>query len=135
LFLGKRKVYSYVSIVEFSVGLFRKFSFSYFREKLFLLFVSWRGEELGNLWKDDPVHPSEAAYQKMAASAMMTLTGMESGARKRARTNSIETAVPGPRPPPNNRDSREGRGLDGARGGGGRGGAVTAIRGGRRGGR
>jgi hypothetical protein len=93
-----------------------------------------RGEELGNLWKDDPVHPSEAAYQKMAASAMMILTGMESGARKRARTNSIETAVPGHRPPPNNRDSREGRGSDSARGGGGRGGAVAAIRGGRRGG-
>jgi hypothetical protein len=96
--------------------------------------VSWRGEELGTLWEDDPVHPSETAYSKMAASALSILTGMESGARKRARTNSIETADPGSRPPPNSyRGDRAGRG--GSNGGRGGRGAAATPRGGRRGGR
>jgi hypothetical protein len=94
--------------------------------------ISWRGEELGTLWEDDPVHPSKAAYMKMAASALSILTGMESGARKRARTNSIETADPGPRPPLNNsRGDRVSRG--GSNGGHGGRGAAGAARGGRRG--
>jgi hypothetical protein len=58
--------------------------------------VSWRNKDNSYLWGEDPVHPSEAAYCLLADSALHICTIMESSARKRAWTNSIETGLPGP---------------------------------------
>jgi hypothetical protein len=96
--------------------------------------MSWRGTDVGLLGGDDPVHPTEPAYQKMAASVTSILTSMESGARKRARTNSIETAVPDPWPPLNNSRFSRDSGNSG-RSGDDLPGVAAADRGGRRGGR
>jgi hypothetical protein len=63
--------------------------------KVLDLYVSWKGEATNNIWGDDPVHPTEAAYNLLAEGALVILQNMESGARKQARTNSIETEVPG----------------------------------------
>jgi hypothetical protein len=58
--------------------------------------VSWQGTDDDQLWGDDPIHPTELAYTLMANSVNSMVTGMESGGKKRARTNSIETGEPGP---------------------------------------
>jgi hypothetical protein len=58
--------------------------------------VSWRNRDNDYLWGVDPVHPSDAAYSLLADGALHICNIMESGARKRARTSSTETGVPGP---------------------------------------
>jgi hypothetical protein len=58
-------------------------------------YVSWKGAATNNIWGDDPVHPTEAAYNLLAEGALVILRNMESGARKPARTNIIETEAPG----------------------------------------
>jgi hypothetical protein len=58
--------------------------------------VSWRGKNKEQLWGDDVVHPKEEAYKLMAEGVISINIGMESGAKKRARTNSIETGFAGP---------------------------------------
>jgi hypothetical protein len=67
--------------------------------------VSWRGKESTYVWEDDPIHPSEAAYGLMAEGVITILRSMESGARKRPRTDSNETGFSG-RPPHLNRDGQ-----------------------------
>jgi hypothetical protein len=69
--------------------------------------VSWHGKETTDIWEDDPIHPTEAAYRLMAEGAITILRHMESGARKRPRTNSNETGFSG-RPPHSNRDQQGG---------------------------
>jgi hypothetical protein len=58
--------------------------------------VSWRGKDTSTLWGEDPVHPKEEAYSLIGEGVIKMLTHMESGAKKRARTNS-ETGS-GPKP-------------------------------------
>jgi hypothetical protein len=60
--------------------------------------VSWRGKNTADIWGDNPIHPSEVAYRLMAEGAITLLRHMESGARKRPRTNSIETGFSGRSP-------------------------------------
>jgi hypothetical protein len=79
--------------------------------------VSWRGKGKEELWGDDPVHPTEEAYKLMAQGVVFINTSMESGAKKQARTNSIETGS-GPGPALNRQQS--GRGGGRHRGGGGK---------------
>jgi hypothetical protein len=67
--------------------------------------VSWRGKESSDIWTDDPIHPSEAAYGMMAEGVITILRSMESGARKRPRADSNETELSG-RPPHLNRDGQ-----------------------------
>jgi hypothetical protein len=69
--------------------------------------VSWRGKETAEIWTDDPIHPTETAYRLMAEGVISLLRYMESGARKRPRTNSNETGFSG-RPPHLNRDQQGG---------------------------
>jgi hypothetical protein len=57
--------------------------------------LSWRGQEDDTIWKDDPVHPSEAAYSLLADGVNTIHLNMESGA-KRPRSNSFETGTAGP---------------------------------------
>jgi hypothetical protein len=98
-------------------------------------YVSWKGAAANNIWGEDPVHPIEAAYNLIAEGALVILRNMESGARKRARTNSIETEGPGGSTALNRRlgvrggptqasftPTVRGRGGAAARSGGGRGG-------------
>jgi hypothetical protein len=68
--------------------------------------VSWRGKESSTIWGDDPVHPTEKAYELMAEGVLALLRIMESGARKRPRTNSYETGFSG-RPPHFNRGNTD----------------------------
>jgi hypothetical protein len=58
--------------------------------------VSWRGKKTDELWGEDPVHPNKEAYKLMAQGVISFNIGMESGAKKRARTNSMETGFTGP---------------------------------------
>jgi lysophospholipase L1-like esterase len=102
--------------------------------------VSWRGKETSYIWGADPVHPNEKAYDLMADGVAMLLRSMESGARKRPRTNSNETGSSGRQPPLNRQQGRDGGTPGAARGrgafaaGGARGGTVApGRRGGRRG--
>jgi hypothetical protein len=44
--------------------------------------VSWRGKEIDTIWKDDPVHPSEAAYSLLADGVISIHRNMEIGAKK-----------------------------------------------------
>jgi hypothetical protein len=100
--------------------------------------VSWRGKEDDTIWKDDPVHPSEAAYSMLAEGVISIHRNMESGAKKRPRTNS-ETGEPGPSSALNrlvgggrggHRERGRGGGGHGAGGaGGGRGGRIQTKRG------
>jgi hypothetical protein len=60
--------------------------------------VSWRGKDTSDIWGDDPIHPTEMAYGLMAEGAITLLRHMESGARKRPRTNSTETGFSGRSP-------------------------------------
>jgi hypothetical protein len=79
--------------------------------------VSWRNRDSADIWGDDPVHPMEAAYGLLAEGILQICNNMES--RKRARTSSNETWVPGPDSALNRQ--RGGRGARGGsvRGGGG----------------
>jgi hypothetical protein len=103
--------------------------------------VSWRGRETSSIWGDDPVHPTDKAYDLMSDEVMMLLRSMESGARKRPRTNSYETGSSGRQPPLNRQHGGDGgvpvaaRGRAGASAAAGaRGGpAAAGRRGGRRG--
>jgi hypothetical protein len=53
--------------------------------------VSWRGTSLDEVWGADPVHPTAAGYGKLAAGVEAICLSIESGAKKRARSNSFET--------------------------------------------
>jgi hypothetical protein len=53
--------------------------------------VSWRGASTEELWGADLVHPSVAGYAKLAAGVEAICLSIESGAKKRARSNSFET--------------------------------------------
>jgi hypothetical protein len=53
--------------------------------------VSWRGADTEEIWGADPVHPSVAGYAKLAAGVEAICLSIESGAKKRARSNSFET--------------------------------------------
>jgi hypothetical protein len=53
--------------------------------------VSWRGADAGEIWGDDPVHPTAVGYEKLAEGVDTICTGLESGGKKRARSNSYET--------------------------------------------
>jgi hypothetical protein len=53
--------------------------------------VSWGGKTKDELWGDNAVHPNKEAYKMMANGVVSINTGMESGAKKRACTNSMET--------------------------------------------
>jgi hypothetical protein len=94
--------------------------------------VSWRQSYVNDIWGVDPVHPTEAAYALLAEGLLHICNIMESGARKRARTNSIETGVQASGSTLNRQ-----QGGRGARGGGGhqydRRSGPAARRGGRRG--
>jgi hypothetical protein len=72
--------------------------------------VSWRSKNKEELWGDDAVHPKEEAYKLMAEGVISINTGMESGAKKRARTNSIETGFTGPGTTLNRNQSQRGGG-------------------------
>jgi hypothetical protein len=72
--------------------------------------VSWQGKNKEELWGDDAVHPKEEAYKLMAEGVVSINTGMESGAKKRARTNSIETGFTGPGTTLNRNQSQRGGG-------------------------
>jgi hypothetical protein len=72
--------------------------------------VSWRGKNKEELWGDDAVHPKEEAYKLMAQGVISINTGMESGAKKRARTNSMETGLTGPGTTLNRNQSHRGGG-------------------------
>jgi hypothetical protein len=71
--------------------------------------MSWRGKETSCIWGDDPIHPTEKAYELMADGMVTILRGMESGARKRPRTNSYETGFSA-RSPHLNRSQHSGSG-------------------------
>jgi hypothetical protein len=82
--------------------------------------VSWRGKDEGSIWGVDPVHPTATGYGLLAEGVTALLRNMESGARKRPRTNSIETGFSG-RPPHLNRGRQDGhRGESGGSRDGGR---------------
>jgi hypothetical protein len=71
--------------------------------------VSWREKDEDQLWGDDPIHITELAYTLMANGVNSMVTSMESGGKKRARTNSIKTGEPGPQATIN-RSAGRGRG-------------------------
>jgi hypothetical protein len=79
--------------------------------------VSWRQSDVNDIWGSDPVHPTEAAYGLLADGLLHICNIMESGARKRARTNSIETGVQAPGSTLNRQQG--GRGTRGSGSGGG----------------
>jgi hypothetical protein len=53
--------------------------------------VSWKGANAEELWASDPVHPTAVGYEKLAAGVEAICISIESGAKKRARSNSFET--------------------------------------------
>jgi hypothetical protein len=84
------------------------------------------------VWASDPIHPTVAAYKKMAEGVLHLDMHIESGAKKQARTNSFETGD-GPHSLANPRSSYNRSGDSGSGGGsiarGGGGGQVGTSRG------
>jgi hypothetical protein len=72
--------------------------------------VSWRGKKKEELWGEDAVHPNEEAYKLMAQGVISINTSMESGAKKRACTNSMVTGFTGPGTTLNRNHSHRGGG-------------------------
>jgi hypothetical protein len=94
--------------------------------------VSWRGTETSDNWGGHPIHPTDKAYDLMSNGVMMLLRSMESGARKRPRTNSYETGSSGRRPPLNRGHTSGGSGSGGdGRPAAARGSAAMSTRGAR----
>jgi hypothetical protein len=91
--------------------------------------VSWRGKQKEEIWGDDPVHPKEEGYKLMAQGVIIINTTMESGAKKRARTNSLETGYPGPGPALNRNQQNRGGGGSSHRGAAGKRGCYGPRRG------
>jgi hypothetical protein len=106
----------------------RDFTFTagYRQFKILDPMVSWRALPQEEVWATDPTHPTAAAYKKIAVGVIHLNMHMESGAKKRARTNSFETGD-GPRNLANPRSSYSRSGVGGGGsstgGGGGRAGS------------
>jgi uncharacterized membrane protein YgcG len=81
--------------------------------------VSWRGTDDEEIWGEDPVHPTAVGYEKLAEGVEAICTGLESGGKKRARSNSYET---GDGPSGLQHSSRQRLSADGYYRGGGTGG-------------
>jgi hypothetical protein len=101
--------------------------------------VSWRDSDDSEVWGEDPVHPTAAGYEMLAAGVEAMCNGLESGGKKRARSDSYETGDGPSGLPHNNRPrlgaSSYGRGSGGGAGSRGGMGNYNRGRGGGNGGR